>query len=227
MLFNPAHANLINRGNGMIYDDVLDITWLQDTNFAQTSGYDSDGRMNWYEASRWAENLVYGGYDDWRLPTLDENVDGNNYFNGGDKGEGYNITDPNASEMGYMYYVNLGNLSSYDKFGNPRDECIADYRVCFSNSGPFINLQPGLYWLDSSYHGDSRLAWVFVMSDGLEDMMPKSVEDYGYPIDPKTFEHYAWAVRPGDVTTSVVPVPAAIWFFGSGLIGMLMLSKKR
>jgi len=29
----------------MIYDDVLNITWLQDADYAQTSGYDPDGLM--------------------------------------------------------------------------------------------------------------------------------------------------------------------------------------
>ena len=40
-----ANAALYDRGNGLIYDDVLDITWLQDANHAKTSGYDRDGRM--------------------------------------------------------------------------------------------------------------------------------------------------------------------------------------
>ena len=34
-----ANAALYDRGNGLIYDDVLDITWLQDANYAKTSGY--------------------------------------------------------------------------------------------------------------------------------------------------------------------------------------------
>lgn len=34
-----AGAGLIDRGGGLIYDDVLDITWLQDANYALTSGY--------------------------------------------------------------------------------------------------------------------------------------------------------------------------------------------
>ncbi len=31
----------------MIYDSDLGITWLQDANYTQASGYDLDGRMNW------------------------------------------------------------------------------------------------------------------------------------------------------------------------------------
>ena len=32
-------AALIDRGNGLIYDDVLDITWLQDAGLVSDSGF--------------------------------------------------------------------------------------------------------------------------------------------------------------------------------------------
>ena len=72
--FGIANATLWDRGGGLIYDDVLDVTWLQDANYAQTSGFDADGKITWHEAMAWAENLSY--YDpvrntywtDWRLP---------------------------------------------------------------------------------------------------------------------------------------------------------------
>ena len=38
-----AQAALHDRGGGLVYDDVLNVTWLQDANYAQTSGYDADG----------------------------------------------------------------------------------------------------------------------------------------------------------------------------------------
>lgn len=66
-----AHALLIDRGGGMIYSTDMDITILQDANYAMTSGYDDDGYMTWTEANTWVQNLDYGGYDDWRLPTFD------------------------------------------------------------------------------------------------------------------------------------------------------------
>ena len=37
----PVSATLIDRGNGLIYDDAQNITWLQDANYAFTSGYAS------------------------------------------------------------------------------------------------------------------------------------------------------------------------------------------
>ena len=62
-------AVLLDRRGGMIYDTDLNITWLKDANYAQTSGYDADGMMTWFSAKSWAENLVYSGDDDWRPPS--------------------------------------------------------------------------------------------------------------------------------------------------------------
>ncbi len=39
------------------------------------------------------------------------------------------------------------------------------------------------------------------------------------------FDDFAWVVRSGDV--SAVPVPAAVWLFGSGLIGLLGLARRK
>jgi hypothetical protein len=66
-----THAALIDLGGGMIYSTDMDLTWLQDANYARTSGYDADGLMTWDEANTWATNLVYGGITGWRLPTMD------------------------------------------------------------------------------------------------------------------------------------------------------------
>lgn len=51
-----AQAALIDRSGGMLYDDVLNITWLQDANYAKTSGYDADGKSSWAAANTWAAN---------------------------------------------------------------------------------------------------------------------------------------------------------------------------
>jgi len=90
----PAHATLWNRGGGLIYDDVLDVTWLQDANYAQTIGYNSDGKMTWTEAVAFANSLSY--YDpirdvtwsDWRLPTTPGVIGG----------------PANQGELGHLYF---------------------------------------------------------------------------------------------------------------------------
>lgn len=93
-----GQAALHDRGGGLIYDDVLDITWLQDANYAKTSGYDSDGMMSWSQAMQWEEQLSYGGFDDWRLPTTkvpDSSCDSHKTYGVGCLG----------SEMGHLFDV--------------------------------------------------------------------------------------------------------------------------
>lgn len=109
-----SHAELINRGGGMIYSTDLDITWLQDANYARTSGYHADGLMTWDEAMTWTANLIHGDYDDWRLPNFDPDNPGN-------------FDNPTLlHEMAYLNYVELGNPT----IGG------------LDNTGPFINLLP-------------------------------------------------------------------------------------
>jgi len=63
-LSSSASAALFDRGNGLIYDNDLNITWLQNANYTGIT-------MAWEEANAWASNLIFKGYDDWRLPEFD------------------------------------------------------------------------------------------------------------------------------------------------------------
>ena len=55
-----ADAALIDRGAGLIYDTDRDITWLQDGNYAFTSGYSTGdgGKMTWHDAGPWAAGVL-------------------------------------------------------------------------------------------------------------------------------------------------------------------------
>lgn len=206
-----AGASLIDRGGGMIYDDVLDITWLQDANYSQTSGYDADGKMTWAQAVTWADQLVYGGYDDWRLlQTLPINGISYDYTwqYDGSSDYGVNMSAPGTvyagsigSEMAFMYYNNLGNISYYDTSGNPNQPGWG-----LQNTGPFVNIQDWVYWSATEYAPSTSDAWLFHFGDGRQG-------NWG-----KNNEVYAWAVRSGDVAP--VPLPGAIWLFGTGLAGI-------
>ena len=101
-----SNASLIDRGDGLIYDDVLNITWLQDANHAETSGFDADGRMSWLTATTWADDLIFGGFDDWRLPITaqpDLSCSDQASFPGfPDQGRGFGCA---GGEMGHLFYV--------------------------------------------------------------------------------------------------------------------------
>jgi len=154
-----AEATLSDLGGGLIYDSDQDITWLQDANYAMTSGYDADGRMDWQSAVDWVDDLVYGGYDDWRLPTTVDGPDARVVIGyDGTTTAGWNIT---TSEMGYMFYENLENLSYYATDGTHPQ---ADFGL--KNTSFFINLQPTDYWSGTEQAVHPSTAWYFSFAVG-------------------------------------------------------------
>jgi hypothetical protein len=200
------------------YDTDLDITWLADANYAQTSGYDADGRMTWAAANTWAANLSYYNpltnqtYADWRLPTTtDTGTTGCDFaYSGTDCG--YNV-DPASSEMAHLYFVTLGNQSYRTTTGLVGDAYAggANSFSTLDNVGPFINFQSYLYWSGTEYAPDTT-AWSFGTKFG----------DQGY-YDLLNFNNsssfYALAVSPGDVGAVPEAETYALMLAGLGLIG--------
>ncbi len=220
-----AQAALVDRGGGMLYDTVLNVTWLQDANYAKTSNYDADGRMTWTQANTWANNLNYGGYSSgWRL-ARNTPVDGTQsgwnytYSTNGSTDRGYNITST-FSELSYMYYVNLG-LKGYYSAGGAYQP---DFGV-FGNGtyggqkdvGLVRNLQSDVYWSGTAYAPSPAVnAWdVFYTGNGLQVSFSQSI---GF---------FAWAVRPGDVTVAAVPVPGSVALLAGGLALLGVMTRRR
>jgi hypothetical protein len=214
LISGAAQAALVDRGGGLIYDTDLNVTWLQDANYAQTSGYDADGRMTWSEATTWAANLSYFDsvrnvtYDDWRLPTTtDTGTPGCNFANSGTDC-GYNV-NPASSEMAHLYFTELGNLSSYTTTGVNSGAYAggSNPNSTLDNTGPFTHYQSNNYWSGTEFAPDPSSAWLFSTYVG-------SQYSHG-----KTSGLYALAVRPGDVAAVPEAETYALMLAGLGLIG--------
>jgi hypothetical protein len=183
------------------YDTALNTTWLADANYAGTT-------MDWATANSWAASLNFNGITGWRLPTVaDAYTQGCNFAYSGTNC-GYNV-DTTTSEMSHMFYATLGNKAFFDTSGVGPQAGSG-----LTNTGSFYNLQSYTYWSASTWViGD---AWIFGFNDGSQ------INDYAGN------EYYAWAVHSGDVGAAVatVPVPAAVWLFGSGLAGLIGFARR-
>lgn len=226
-----SQAALLSRlGGQAYYDDVLDITWLADANLAASnrfgvSGINGGGAITtWDIANAWIAGMNrvdYLGFDDWRLPTLSP-VSGDTTFNAvrtynGTTDRGYGVTGIGwatdsgeiVSEMGWMFYGNLGNLGTCTQNDTAPATCLRQAGSGLVNTGPFSNISRGLYW--SGVEASSTEAWVFGFGDGIQ-----------FP-ELKDGNRYAWAVRSGDVDVdagATVPLPSAMLLLSAGLVGI-------
>ncbi len=156
-----SRAELVNNHDGTITDTDTGLMWLQDANYAKTSGYDNDGLMNWYEAKKWVDNLIYAGYDDWRLPSA-LNTDGSVACR--------SVENCSDSEMGHLYYIELGNVAN------------GPLNNSFKNSGDFQNLQSSMYWLGTEYAPKPENAWHFHFRNGFQSIPNKSLDLYALAV---------------------------------------------
>lgn len=199
----PAYGILIVRGAGMIYDTDRDITWLQEMNYARVSGWSVTGCLDWYQATEWTQGLVYGGFDDWRLPSMLDLA-----------GE-VSLTD---NEIAHLYFDVLGNGAAFPLSYGP-----------FSLTG---DLNPQLigFWLaeeDGSGFGAGYFHWALPGSEsGFTDYHFKNgfvggeFLSGGFETD-----GLAWAVRSGDVGWADEPPSAAL--LAAALAPALILRRRR
>ena len=185
-LSGAAQAALVNRGGGMIYDTTRNITWLANMN--------TNGVMSWAAATTWANNLVHGGFDDWRLPTLNpaDTTCSNNFNPGGgfpNQFFGFNCT---GGELSGLFVTDLGNKANESVLNQ-----VGDTAEQIANLALFSNVQSFVYWSGTEYAPSPDVAWNFRTGDGSQNG------------GDKFNALYAVAVRPGDVAASV-PEPQTL-----------------
>jgi hypothetical protein len=192
-----ANAALISRAGGAAYyDDVLNITWLADANYAKTSGFDDNDLLSWYEANDFIvelNNNSHIGIDTWRLPSMD--VNGDDYIVKCSVATEIECRD---SELGYMSVVYAAEPTNPLVFDN----------VLFN------------YWSSIDYDADN-IDWPggATCNAGSEGLCAWR-QGFGFDSQNyvnKIYDGYSvWAVTQGDIA-NVVPIPAAVYLFASGL----------
>ncbi len=193
-LSGSAAAILLDRGPDMVYDTVLNITWTRQA---------GDGvARNWPDSVAWANNLVFAGFDDWRLPYASVSA-----------GAGPTATRVNCAvvtevacrddETAYMYFHNLGAVSGDNKTGTQTalgGEVLTSIQVDYWSATELGILQPPV--------AGGPFAWAFRFSNGLQLFV---LEDLLLS---------AWAVRDGDVGAATLPEPASLLLIGFAALGL-------
>ena len=163
-------------------DDALNVTWIQDANYAKTSRFSSNGIFIADQALNWASNLVYHDsvrnvdYNDWRLPGVSPiGLDWNYEFStDGSTDWGPNNTSF-QNELSYMYFVNLGLKSfksiageSYDDSGIFSDGTTTGQNDISVGSVTIQNLQSASYWTGTRWKvpENGNNYWTFVTRYG-------------------------------------------------------------
>ena len=86
--------------------------------------------------------------------------------------------------------------------------------ITSSSPSPFSNVQSSsVIWSGTEFAPNPASAWFFFFGIGSQDGINKNTH------------LFTWAVHSGNV--SAVPVPAAVWLFGSGLLGLLGLARRK
>lgn len=233
-----TYAALYDRDNGLVYDSDQNITWAKDANLFQTLGeasndfggfvqqvidasngqiayslndsgyhsldwweFNSNGQLTWFAAQAFVGYLnssIYKGYSNWRLPSAN----------------GINLDSP--SETGYINNFHLANPSSNLSDGSSNPAWTGVLNSHFQNAAngsddSFLNLKAANYWTNAEYDPDTVVAYNL---------------EYGFPtVGLKNSSNYVWVVRPGDV--AAVPVPGAIWLFGSAILGFAGVKRRK
>ena len=203
-----VEAALLSRdlnGTPVVYDTDLGITWLANANLAVSNQFgvssgiiltgSAAGQMTWNTAQSWIAGMNAANY----LGYNDWRLPVTLYPDATCSGTGSFGYNCSGSEMGHLFYVELGGTAQSSIFTSTDPDL-----------DKFLNLKAANYWsTDITYTAPNTDAFEFQFASG------------GQLGIAKTSTEYAWAVRTGDV---LVPLPAAFWLLGSGLIGIFGLS---
>ncbi|MDD2759168.1 MAG: PEP-CTERM sorting domain-containing protein [Methylomonas sp.] len=222
---NPGLVSAIISTIGSISDTPNDYDTPRGSNSGihtlSTADFGENGLVTWFGAqafTKYLNSINYAGRNQWRLPSVtDTGTAGCNLANSGTDC-GHNV-DTDTGELAKLYYDELGKIAYADRSGaSPQ----SGYGIFGNNGkqiaggavGPFTNAESHPYWIGTESASNPNYAWNFFAGNG-----------YQSPNGGKVRLFYAWAASPGQVPA--VPVPGAVWLFGTGLLGLLGLKRRQ
>ena len=194
------------------YDDSADITWTADANLAATETFFAGGfgpggtgtysvMTSWIDAMNNADGGTgYLGATEWRFPFTPQ-------------------TDTNcASQITSPYLASYGAGCT----GGELAHLYNDYGITTTNEGPFSNIENDTEDTSGYYSSEISDAYnvSYIYRLGSGELYPITQTNAGFS--------YTWAVHDGDISLlSNVPIPAAAWLFGSGLLGLFGMARRK
>ncbi len=168
--------------------------------------YDTDLNITWMQNANVSDLMTWQQAKTWA-----DNLDFGGYsdwrlpgFSDVTRCTGSSCTD---SELGHMYYTELAGPEGAGYRG------ISIGTIHNDNYALFSNLMTYFYWTGEEASPGSGGAWMFSYAHGIQN------------ISNKNNRFYAWAVRDGDITA--VPVPAGLWLFGSAIVSLFSLGRRK
>jgi hypothetical protein len=198
----------------VVYSSLGDITWTADANLLGTLEASNSGLVNTIISTIGTVHDTPSFYDNgtYTLTANDFGSDGKvswwgakaftQYLNSVNYGGSNQWALPTASpQIGGSQFSKLfyGELHGTEGSNIP-------------NTTAFSNEQASSYWSGEEYRFNINTAFFFNTTEGFE------LNDF------KHRQYFAWAVSPGQM--AVVPVPGAVWMFGTGLLGLVSLTRR-
>lgn len=86
--------------------------------------------------------------------------------------------------------------------------------ISSDNPGLFTNFMAQISWSETEVAPSLQAVFLFKFFDGVQTATPN-----------RNIETHVFAVHAGDI--GAIPIPATVWLFGTGLIGLLGFSKRK
>lgn len=223
---DAALTSYTSVGQSLVYSSVSDVTWIGDANLLGTM-ISNQGYYNVVNAIIFASPIIRN------TPNFYDGSDGSYSISAADFSSNYLGRTTWFGAQAFTSYLNSINYAGShqwvlpDSGDNPQSGfyqtggqfgqlIYLELGGSAGNNIPhtenFINEQAFGYWSSSEYELNPDVAWGFATLNNAQGRFGKNIM------------LHAWAVSPGQA--SAVPIPGAIWLFGTGFFVLLGLKPR-